>query len=92
MVLVEGLIAFIIIAALLYVTPGTLGQVKTAAPTVCGDQNCANATGRVMDVALNTSVGTISTSVGGGLSLSGIAPIMLGIGLMIAGFAYIRNR
>lgn len=80
--LVEGLIAFIIISALLYVAPGTLGQVKQAAPVVLS----------TTDAALNSSQSTISTSVGGGLSLSGIAPIMLGIGLMIAGFAYIRQR
>ena len=80
--IVEGLIMFIILGALLYVAPGTLGQVKTAAPIVTAAQ----------DQALNNSVTAISTSVGGGLSLSGIAPIMLGIGLMIAGFAYIRSR
>ena len=81
-ILIEGLIAFIIVSALLYVAPGTLGQVKTAAPVVLA----------TTDAALNNSQATISTSVGGGLSLSGIAPIMLGIGLMIAGFAYIRSR
>lgn len=81
-ILVEGLIMLIIVGALLYVTPGTLGQVKAAAPIVTAAQ----------DAALNASVTTISTSVGGGVSLAGIAPIMIGIGLMILGFTFIRAR
>jgi hypothetical protein len=80
--LMEGLITLIIVGALLYVTPGTLGQVKQAAPVV-------NAT---VDPALNASMSTISTSVGGGVSLAGISPIMIGIGLMILGFTFIRSR
>ena len=88
--LVEGLIMLIIVGALLYVTPGTLGQVKDAAPGVYASDPAG--VGLPIDTALNTSVGTIATSTAGGVSLAGIAPIMIGIGLMILGFTFIRSR
>ena len=81
----------IIVGALLYVTPGTLGQVKLASPAVYAS-NPAGVAGLVVDPSLNSSISTISTSVGGGVSLAGIAPIMIGIGLMILGFTFIRAR
>jgi hypothetical protein len=81
MVLVEGVIMLIITAAIFMVAPGTLGQVKSAAPVVLA----------TTDAALNASQANISTTVAGALNLSTIGLIMLGIGLMIAGFAYVRR-
>jgi len=79
--IVEGVITFIIVAALFYVAPGVLAAVATAAPTV-------NATTQPALAASATSIGTI---VAGGLNLSAIALIMLGIGLMIGGFMLVRG-
>jgi len=89
--LVEGVITFIIVAALFYVAPGVLGAVKTASPGVCADTNCGNTTGRVVDAGLNGSITQISTTVSGGLNLSSISMIMLGIGIMIGGFMLVRG-
>ena len=81
MVLVEGVIMLIITGALFMVAPGTLGQVKASAPVVTAAQ----------DAALNASQAGMSTTIAGALNLSTIGMIMLGIGLMIAGFAYVRR-
>jgi hypothetical protein len=89
--LVEGVITFIIVAALFYVAPGVLGAVKTAAPGVCADMNCFNSTGRPIDVGLNASITQVSSTVSGGLNLSSISMIMLGIGIMIGGFMLVRG-
>jgi|WetSurMetagenome_2_1015567.scaffolds.fasta_scaffold1468036_1 hypothetical protein len=79
--IVEGVITFIIVAALFYVAPGVLAAVATAAPTV-------NSTSQAALAASQTSIATI---VAGGLNLSAIALIMLGIGLMIGGFMLVRG-
>jgi hypothetical protein len=79
--IVEGVITFIIVAALFYVAPGVLSAVATAAPTV-------NSTAQPALAASQTSINTI---VAGGLNLSAIALIMLGIGLMIGGFMLVRG-
>lgn len=86
--IVEGIITIIIVGALLYVAPGVLGQVQNAAPLVCSTDGggCA-----AVDASLNTSAASISSSVAGGLSLTAIAPIMLGVGLMIAAFMMVRR-
>ena len=80
-ILVEGVLTFIIVEALFYVAPGVLGAVKTAAPVV------ESAT----DAGLNVSQTQISTTVAGGLNLSSISMIMLGIGIMIGGFMLVRG-
>jgi hypothetical protein len=76
--IVEGVITFIIAAALFYVAPGVLSSIKTAAPATS-------------DTALNASATQIATTVAGGLNLSSISLIMLGIGIMIGGFMLIRG-
>ena len=80
--IVEGVITFIIAAALFYVAPGVLGAIKTAAPIVLV----------TTDAGLNASQAQISTTVSGGLNLSSISLIMLGIGIMIGRFMLIRGR
>jgi hypothetical protein len=89
--IVEGVITFIIVAALFYVAPGVLAAVQSAAPTVCADTNCVNATGGTLNPTLSASQTSINTIVAGGLNLSAIAMIMLGIGLMIGGFMLVRG-
>jgi hypothetical protein len=79
-VIVEGVITFIIVAALFYVSPGVLSAVAVAAPAVCSTQTAL--------VASQTSINNI---VAGGLNLSAISVIMLGIGLMIGGFMLVRG-
>ena len=79
--IVEGVITFIIVAALFYVAPGVLSAVATAAPAVCS----------TTQPGLATAATSISTIVAGGLNLSAIALIMLGIGLMIGGFMLVRG-
>jgi hypothetical protein len=80
--IVEGVITFIVAAALFYVAPGVLGAIKTAAPPVLA----------TTDAGLNASQTQIGTTVAGGLNLSSISLIMLGIGIMIGGFMLIRGR
>lgn len=77
--LVEGVITFIIVAALFYVAPGVLYSVSTAAPLVPSTH------------VLNATQGSIGTTVSGGLNLSSISLIMLGIGIMIGGFMLVRG-
>jgi hypothetical protein len=43
------------------------------------------------DAGLNASQTQISTTVSGGLNLSSISMIMLGIGIMIGGFMLVRG-
>jgi uncharacterized membrane protein len=78
-IIVEGVITFIIAAALFYVAPGVLSSIKSAAPVS-------------IDTQLNASQVQIATTVAGGLNLSSISLIMLGIGIMIGGFMLIRGR
>jgi hypothetical protein len=87
--IVEGVITFIIAAALFYVAPGVLGSIKTASPFVCSvaGGGCGS-----VDAGLNSSQAQIGTTVAGGLNLSSISLIMLGIGIMIGGFMLIRGR
>jgi hypothetical protein len=78
-ILVEGIITFIIVASLLMVAPGVLYSVQSAAPYV-PQTSIFNAT--------QVQIGTVSA---GGLNLSAISLIMLGIGLMIGGFMLVRG-
>ena len=87
--LVEGVITLIIVASLFYVAPGVLGSVKASAPLVLAAGGLTP--GLPVDSALNASQTTIATTVAGGLNLSAISMIMLGIGLMIGGFMLIRS-
>ena len=92
--IVEGVITFIIAAALFYVAPGVLGSIKTASPMVYSAANSTAAyvpAGANVDAALNASQSQIATTVSGGLNLSSISLIMLGIGIMIGGFMLIRG-
>ena len=77
--LVEGVITFIIVAALFYVAPGVLYSVSNAAPYVPGN------------TTLNATQVSIGTTIAGGLNLSSISMIMLGIGIMIGGFMLVRG-
>jgi hypothetical protein len=77
--LVEGVITLIIVAALFYVAPGVLNSVNTAAPLVPAAS------------PLNASQISIGTTAAGALNLSSIGLIMLGIGIMIGGFALIKG-
>ena len=79
--IVEAVITFIIVAALFYVAPGVLGSIKTAAPVVTA----------AADAGLNASQTQISTTVAGGLNLSSISMIMMGIAIMISGFMLVRG-
>jgi hypothetical protein len=90
--IVEGIISFIIIAAIFYVAPGTLGLIKVSVPQVYGNYGDSLAAGGYYDPALNASGASVSTAVSGGLSISSLAIIMMGVGLMIAGFMFIRGR
>jgi hypothetical protein len=91
-VIVEAVITFIIVAALFYVAPGVLGAIKVASPVVCGDLTCINASpGRVLDAGLNASQLSMSTTIAGGLNLSTISMIMMGIAIMIGGFMMVRG-
>ena len=76
--LVEGVITFIIVAALFYVAPGVLYSVSNAAPLVTSGP-------------LNATQTSIGTTIAGGLNLSSISMIMLGIGIMIGGFMLVRG-
>ncbi len=89
--LVEGVITFIIVAALFYVAPGILGSIKLAAPVVYSEAGPGVPTGAAIDAGLNSSQTQISTTVAGGLNLSSISMIMLGIGIMIGGFMLVRG-
>ncbi len=77
--LVEGIITFIIVAALLMVAPGVLYAVQTASPYVPATS---------IFNASQIQIGTVSA---GGLNLASISLIMLGIGLMIGGFMLVRG-
>lgn len=90
-IIVEGVISFIIIAALFYVAPGILGAIKTASPPVYASAGVDVPTGASIDAGLNASQTQISTTVAGGLNLSSISMIMLGIGIMIGGFMLVRG-
>jgi hypothetical protein len=79
--IVEAVITFIIVAALFYVAPGVLGSIKSAAPVVLS----------TTDAGLNASQTQISTTVSGGLNLSSISMIMMGIAIMIGGFMLVRG-
>ena len=86
---VEGVITLIVVAAMFYVAPGVLGSVKSAAPLVL---STAGDPTKPVDAALNASQTSIASSVAGGLNLSAISMIMLGIGLMIGGFMLVRKQ
>ena len=74
---------------MLYVAPGVFGLTKSAAPLVCAAAGggCGS-----VDATLNQTATSIGTSIAGGLSLTAITPIMLGIGLMIGAFMVVRGR
>ena len=87
--IIEGIVTLLIVGAMLYVAPGVFGLTKAAAPLVCS--TAGGGCGSV-DATLNTTATSIGTSIAGGLSLTAITPIMLGIGLMIGAFMVIRGR
>lgn len=89
--IVEGVITLIIVGAMFYVAPGTLGLIRTSVPVVYGSAGGGVPAGAAIDSALNASQSNIATSVAGGLNLGAIAPIMLGIGLMIGAFMLVRR-
>ena len=90
--LVEGVITFIIIGALFYVAPSVLASVRSAAPIVYATTPVTTTyVNGTTDAVLNASVTTIGTTVVGGLNLSSITMIMLGIGLMVGGFMLVRG-
>ena len=80
--LVEGIITIILVGSLFYVAPSILSTVSSSAPTVNSTLNPALAASR-------TSINAIAA---GGLNLAAISVIMLGIGLMIAGFMLVRTK
>lgn len=91
--IVEAITTVVIVGALLYVAPGILGQVKEAAPPVfASDPSGILVNNYSINPALNASQSTIGSSVAGGLSLTAITPIMLGVGIMIAAFMLVRRR
>jgi hypothetical protein len=91
--IVEGIVSLIIVGALFYVAPGVLGTVIQSAPIVYATrpQTTVYVNGSV-DAALNASMTSIATTAAGALNLSAISMIMLGIGLMIGGFMFVRGR
>ena len=90
--LVEGVITLIIVGALLYVAPGVLGSVVKAAPIVYASTPVSTTyVNGTVDAALNATQTSIATTAAGALNLTAISVIMLGIGLMIGGFMYIRK-
>lgn len=62
--------------------PGVLGLIKVSAPTVTATQ----------DAALNASQTGISTTVSGGLSISSISMLLMGLAILIGGFMLIKMR
>ena len=96
--IIEGIISLILVSALIYVSPGVLSAVVVAAPKVVGTgaagYNATNATanGAMWNEALYASQNQLGVTIAGGLNLTAISVIMLGIGLMIAGFMYVRTR
>ena len=89
--IVEAIITFIIVAALFYVAPGVLGSIKVAAPAVYAAGGVGVPTGAAIDAGLNASQVQIGTTVAGGLNLSSISMIMMGIAIMIGGFMLVRG-
>lgn len=82
MVLMEGVITLVIVAALFYVSPGVMSAVATAAPAVCS----------TTQPALYTAQTSINATAAGALNLSSIGLIMLGIAIMVSGFMMIRSH
>jgi hypothetical protein len=80
--IVEAIISFITLAALFYIAPGTLGLIKVSAPTVTA----------TTDAGLNSSVSTIGGTVSGGLSISSVAVLLMGMAILIGGFMLIKMR
>ena len=92
--IVEGLITFILVAAMFYVAPGVLSAVKGATPEIIatGNASTAAAAGKIYDPTLAASSTQIATTVVGGLNLASITVIMMGVGLLIGGFMLIRMK
>jgi len=96
--IVEGIITLILVSALIYVTPGVLSAVVVASPKVVGTgaagYNASNATanGAMWNEAMYASQNQLGVTIAGGLNLTAISVIMLGVGLMIAGFMLVRSR
>jgi len=96
--LIEAIITLVLVSALIYVTPGVLSAVVVAAPKVVGTgalgYNATNATanGAMWNEALYSSQNQLGLTIAGGLNLTAISVIMLGIGIMIAGFMYVKSR
>lgn len=79
-IIVEGIITFITIAALFYVAPGLLSTVKTAAVPSGG-----------MTAEMNTSAAAVSTAGAGGLSVASIILVVMGIVLLVAALMSMRG-
>jgi hypothetical protein len=96
--IVEAIITLILVSALIYVTPGVFSAVVVASPKVVGTgalgYNATNATanGAMWNEAMYASQNQIGATMAGGLNLTAISVIMLGIGIMLAGFMYVRSR
>ena len=90
--IIEGIVTLILVSALLYVSPSVLALTRQAAPAVYASTGPLTAGNGTVDAGLNATVGSVSTSVAGGLSLTAISPIMIGIGLMIGAFMLVRAR
>jgi len=80
--IVEAVISFITIAALFYIAPGTLGLIKVSAPIVTAET----------DAGLNSSVTSVGGTISGGLSISSIAVLLMGLAILIGGFMLIKMR
>ena len=91
--IIEGIATLVTVGALLYVAPSVFGLTKAAAPMVWATQPTSTVyTNGSVDATLNASAMSIGTSIAGGLSLTAIVPIMMGIGLMIGAFMIVRGR
>jgi hypothetical protein len=90
--IIEGIITLVILSALFYVAPGVLGTVRAAAPIVYGTAPTTSVfVNGTVDAQLNQSVTQIGVLVPGALNISTVGIILLGIGLMLGGFMYVRG-
>ena len=91
--IIEGIATLITVGALLYVSPSVFGLTRAAAPIVYASTPVTSVyTNGTVDATLNQTATSIGTSIAGGLSLTAITPIMMGIGLMIGAFMIVRGR
>lgn len=79
--MIEGITVLILVSALLLVIPGVFYLVSSALPTITAAE----------DSGLNLAQENIHVIAPGALNLTSIGLIMLGIGIMVAGFMVIRK-